>query len=103
MARNGRGNTRVLRAYLEQAVVMSDEGVRIVPVFVSHGASSDPIPTQFTSEGLLPLNTIVQNAERIPILKALKQCEGSVGKFADILGSTCKTLWKKMNRLAISA
>lgn len=103
MARNWRGNIRELRAYLEQAVVMSDEGVLTVPVSASHGAFSDPVPTEFISEGLLPLNTIVQDAERIHIRKALNQCEGSVGKSADILGISRKTLWEKMKRLAISA
>lgn len=103
MARNWRGNIRELRAYLEQAVVMSDEGVLAVPVSASLGASSSTAPTDATSEGLLTLNAIVEDAERVHIRKALNQCEGSVGKSADILGISRKTLWEKMKRLAISA
>lgn len=103
MARNWRGNVRELRAYLEQAVVMSDEGVLAVPVSASHGAPPNTEPTEFTPEGLLPLNAIIQDAERVHIRKALNQCEGSVGKSADLLGISRKTLWEKMKRLAISA
>jgi DNA-binding NtrC family response regulator len=35
------------------------------------------------------------------IRKALSQCESSVGKTADMLGISRKTLWEKMKRLAI--
>jgi DNA-binding NtrC family response regulator len=102
MARNWRGNVRELRAYLEQAVVMSDEGVLAVPVSAGLGAPPGAAPTEFASDGLLPLNAIVQDAERVHIRKALNQCEGSVGKSADLLGISRKTLWEKMKRLAIS-
>jgi len=37
------------------------------------------------------------------IRKALNHCEGSVGKSADALGISRKTLWEKMKRLAIKA
>ena len=103
MARNWRGNVRELRAYLEQAVIMSDEGVLAVPVSAGLGAPPGAAPTEFTAGGLLPLNAIVQDAERVHIRKALNQCEGSVGKSADLLGISRKTLWEKMKRLAISA
>jgi len=103
MARNWRGNIRELRAYLEQAVVMSDEGVLAVPVSTSLGAAPGSARTDFPAPGLLPLQAVVQDAERVHIRKALNQCEGSVGKSADILGISRKTLWEKMKRLAISA
>ena len=103
MARNWRGNIRELRAYLEQAVVMSDEGVLAVPVSASLSAFSGAVHMDVTSEDILPLNAIVQDAERVHIRKALNQCEGSVGKSADLLGISRKTLWEKMKRLAISA
>ncbi len=102
MARNWRGNIRELRAYLEQAVVMSDEGVLAVPVSASLSASPATALLDIASESLLPLNAIVQDAERVHIRKALNQCEGSVGKSADLLGISRKTLWEKMKRLAIS-
>ena len=102
MARNWRGNVRELRAYLEQAVVMSDEGVLAVPM--SGGGLSDSGFTSFEiPAGPLPtLNSIVEEAERDHIRKALNQCEGSVGKSAGLLGISRKTLWDKMKRLAIS-
>lgn len=103
MARNWRGNIRELRAYLEQAVVMSDEGVLAVPVSASLGASPGTASTNGTAEGLLPLNAIVADAERVHIRKALNRCEGSVGKSAELLGISRKTLWEKMKRLTISA
>jgi len=40
---------------------------------------------------------------RMHIRKALNHCEGSVGKSADALGISRKTLWEKMKRLAIKA
>lgn len=103
MARNWRGNIRELRAYLEQAVVMSDEGVLAVPVSASLGASPSTASTDGPAEGLLPLHSIVEDAERVHIRKALTRCEGSVGKSAELLGISRKTLWEKMKRLAISA
>lgn len=100
MGRNWRGNIRELRAYLEQAVVMSDEGVLTVPA--SRASSGDPASTSFTAGALPPLNAIVEDAERAHIRKALTRCEGSVGKSAELLGISRKTLWEKMKRLAIS-
>lgn len=46
---------------------------------------------------------MVEEAERVHIRKALNRCEGSVGKTAELLGISRKTLWEKMKRLAISA
>lgn len=103
MARNWRGNIRELRAYLEQAVVMSDEGVLAVPASASPDAPPGTASTDGAADGLLPLNAIVEDAERIHIRKALNHCEGSVGKSAELLGISRKTLWEKMKRLTISA
>jgi DNA-binding NtrC family response regulator len=52
---------------------------------------------------LPPLHAVVEDAERGHIRKALNECEGSVGKTADVLGISRKTLWEKMKRLEISA
>jgi len=102
MARNWRGNIRELRAYLEQAVVLSDEGVLSVPVGSVSSDAPDTVALDGRESGLLPLTAIVEDAERIHIRKALNRCEGSVGKSADLLGISRKTLWEKMKRLAIS-
>jgi DNA-binding NtrC family response regulator len=45
---------------------------------------------------------VVEDAERGHIRKALNHCDGSVGKTADVLGISRKTLWEKMKRLEIS-
>jgi len=103
MARNWRGNVRELRAYLEQAVVMSDKDVLAIPVSAELGTAPGSSSSDTSSSALLPLHAIVEDAERAHIRKALTRCESSVGKTADLLGISRKTLWEKMKRLAISA
>ncbi len=103
MARNWRGNVRELRAYLEQAVVMSDGGVLDKPVVLSGGAVPEAADVAPAVETLPSLQSVVEDAERMHIRKALDHCEGSVGKSADALGISRKTLWEKMKRLAINA
>jgi DNA-binding NtrC family response regulator len=99
MAREWRGNVRELRSYLEQAVVMSDGGVLDQPLSVERAgqrtgtASSDPIE---------PLQIILEGVERAHIRRALVHCEGSVGKTAEVLGISRKTLWEKMKKLSIA-
>jgi DNA-binding NtrC family response regulator len=103
MARNWRGNVRELRAYLEQAVVMSDGGVLDKPIVLSGGAAPEAPDVAPPAEALPSLQSVVEDAERMHIRKALNHCEGSVGKSADALGISRKTLWEKMKRLAINA
>lgn len=103
MARNWRGNVRELRAYLEQAVVMSDGGVLDQPIVLSGGAAPEVTNVAPPDETLPSLQSVVEDAERMHIRKALNHCEGSVGKSADALGISRKTLWEKMKRLAINA
>ncbi|MFN3496567.1 MAG: helix-turn-helix domain-containing protein [Hydrogenophaga sp.] len=45
----------------------------------------------------------MEGVERTHIRKALMHCDGSVGKTAEVLGISRKTLWEKMKKLAISA
>lgn len=103
MARNWRGNVRELRGYLEQAVVMSDGGILDEPMTSNDTApASDSLVT--TPASVMPsLHAVVEEAERGHIRKALNHCEGSVGKTADVLGISRKTLWEKMKRLEIIA
>lgn len=98
MARNWRGNVRELRAYLEQAVVMSDCGVLDEPL----PDSSAPATTPTGSSAIGPLHAAVEDAERNHIRKALAQCDDNMGKTAELLAISRKTLWEKMKRLAIS-
>jgi DNA-binding NtrC family response regulator len=99
MGRDWRGNVRELRSYLEQAVVLSDAGVLDEPL-ADNPTSSLLAPLQ--SEAIVTLQAMIEEAERIHIRKALNRCESSVGKTADLLGISRKTLWEKMKRLAIS-
>lgn len=101
MARNWRGNVRELRAYLEQAVVMSDEGELATPVSDT-GSAASATATTFPAGALLSLSAAVEDAERLHIRKALGQCDSSLGKTADLLGVSRKTLWEKMKRLDIT-
>lgn len=101
MGRDWRGNVRELRSYLEQAVVMSDTGILDEPL-PDHPHNRGPIPAPPT-EAIIPLQAMVEDAERVHIRKALNRCEGSVGKTAELLAISRKTLWEKMKRLAISA
>lgn len=103
MARTWRGNVRELRAYLEQAVVMSDGGVLDKPVLNHSGNTHDFLEISQIAEALAPLHSVVEDAERLHIRKVLTHCEGSMGKTAELLGISRKTLWEKIKRLEISA
>lgn len=99
MGRQWRGIVRELRSYLEQAVVLSDAGILDAPI------SSNTVQIQTAERGGLvqPLQAVVEGAERNHISCALAQYSGSVGKTANALGISRKTLWEKMKKLAIKA
>ncbi|RJP69487.1 MAG: sigma-54-dependent Fis family transcriptional regulator [Comamonadaceae bacterium] len=99
MAREWRGNVRELRSYLEQAVVMSDGGVLDEPLSVEYKTATAP---PRSTDPIEPLQIILEGVERAHIRKALVHCEGSVGKTAEVLGISRKTLWEKMKKLSIA-
>lgn len=100
MRREWRGNVRELRSFLEQAVVLSDGGMLDLPEgLAAHGNVATDLP----GEVIAPLQRFIETVERSHIQKALQHCEGSVGKTADVLGISRKTLWEKMKKLAIQA
>lgn len=99
MGRDWRGNVRELRSYLEQAVVLSDGGILDEPLADNPQSGVLARPP---SEAIVTLQAMIEEAERIHIRKALDRCESSVGKTAELLGISRKTLWEKMKRLAIS-
>jgi DNA-binding NtrC family response regulator len=99
MGRDWRGNVRELRSYLEQAVVLSDEGVLDEPL---PDNARENAPSISQAGSIVTLQAVVEVAERSHIRRALNQCESSVGKTADVLGISRKTLWEKMKRLGIS-
>lgn len=100
MRREWRGNVRELRSFLEEAVVLSDGGVLDLPESPAHGSF---VPHDGSEDGIVTLQRMVETVERSHIQKALRHCEGSVGKTADVLGISRKTLWEKMKKLAIQA
>ena len=100
MGREWRGNVRELRSYLEQALVMSDGVLLDTPL----APESENVPLNSAStEPIEPLQIILEGVERTHIRKALSHCEGSVGKTAELLGISRKTLWEKMKKLSITA
>jgi DNA-binding NtrC family response regulator len=100
MRREWRGNVRELRSFLEEAVVLSDGGMLDLP---ERPASSSAIANDRPDDGIVTLQRMVETVERSHIQKALQHCDGSVGKTADVLGISRKTLWEKMKKLAIQA
>jgi transcriptional regulator with PAS, ATPase and Fis domain len=103
MARSWRGNVRELRAYLEHAVVLSDSGILDKPMAPTGPARVGDSLVTHAPGVMASLHVVVEDAERGHIRKVLTHCEGSVGKTADVLGISRKTLWEKMKRLEISA
>ena len=99
MARQWRGNVRELRSYLEEAVVLSDGGILDTPI-ESHRLQKT---TEATKTEIAPLQNVLEVAERAHIQRALNYCSGSVGKTAELLGISRKTLWEKMKKLSVSA
>lgn len=96
MARDWRGNARELQSWLEQAVVLSDHGR--LDATPTEGSASPP-----QVDDIAPLQRVVEGAERTHIRRALQHCKGSVGKTAEALGISRKTLWEKMKKLSISS
>ena len=96
LGRTWKGNARELRSYLEQAVVLSDEGILDLPGQPARADRLDPDVGPF-----VPLQTMIEETERAHIRRALGRTSGSVSKTADLLGISRKTLWEKMKRLRI--
>ena len=98
LGRSWKGNARELRSYLEQAVVLSDEGVLDLPAHPTLADRLDPDAGPF-----IPLQAMIEETERVHIQRALGRTSGSVSKTADLLGISRKTLWEKMKRLRIGS
>ena len=95
--------TRELRSFLEESVVFSDAGI------LDAAQPAQPAPTlsevladpDEAAKPFLPLQRMVEDAERRHIRRAFVQSNGSVGKTAQLLGISRKTLWEKMKRLEV--
>jgi len=101
MGRPWRGNARELRSHLEQAVVMSEAGV--LDGVADAPGSAEGLVADDTDRPFVPLQAMVEEAERLHIRRALDRSAKSVSKTAELLGISRKTLWEKMKRLGISA
>lgn len=101
LSREWRGNARELKSYLEQAIVMSDGGVLDTQVSINE---NNPTPVETDNlDNIASLHDVVEETERSYIRKVLNRCEGSLGKTAERLGISRKTLWEKMKRLNITS
>lgn len=108
LTRPWHGNVRELRAYLEQAVILSEANILDAPLdeFVTEPCApisalhSDP---SNTADDIGPLSAVLAQTERTHIQRALAHCAGSISKTAELLGISRKTLWEKMKRLGLSS
>ncbi len=99
LGRPWRGYARELRSYLEEARVMSEAGVLDAVPF-RHDAPAERVAED--DRPLVPLQAMIEEAERTHIRRALDRTGRSISTTADLLGISRKTLWEKMKRLGIS-
>jgi len=91
------GNIRELENMVEQAVALSGGG----PITADDVLPATLQPKRASSGGRT-LADVVDMAERQAIEAALRDCDGSREKAAEMLGISATTLWRKMTRLAIT-
>ena len=91
------GNIRELENMVEQAVALSGGG----PITVDDVLPPTLQPKR-VSEGGRTLADVVDAAERQAIEAALRECDGSRERAAEMLGISATTLWRKMTRLTIT-
>ena len=101
MARNWKGNARKLRSFLEESVVFSEAGILDAGLLASPISAPCAFALPDPAAPFVPLQLIVEEAERLHIQRGLEQTAGSVSKTAELLGISRKTLWEKMKRLQI--
>jgi two-component system response regulator HydG len=91
------GNIRELEHMLEQAIAL-------VGSSVIHADDLLPTPaTAAKTQGGHTLAEVVDTAERSAIEGALRECDGSRERAADVLAISPTTLWRKMTRLGVVA
>ena len=97
LGRTWKGNARQLRSYIEQAVVLSDQGIVDLPLEDRNLSANEP--SRASSDEFVPLQAMIEETERQHIQRALARTDGSVSKTAELLGISRKTLWEKLKRL----
>jgi two-component system response regulator HydG len=90
------GNVRELENMVEQAVALCAEGVIRADDIIPESARPASTP------GSRTLAAVVDAAEKSAIEAALRECEGSRERAADLLQISATTLWRKMTRLHIT-
>ena len=91
------GNIRELEHMIEQATALVQSGVITPDDLIT------PTSTQMaTPAGGRALSEVVDSAERGAIESALRECDGSREKAAELLAISPTTLWRKMTRLGIT-
>lgn len=99
MVRRWRGNIRELRAFLEQEVALSENGLLNAPSEFTMASSR--LDDSSVPEGIGTLQSALEVTERLHIQRALSHTQGNIAKTADTLDISRKTLWEKMKRLGI--
>lgn len=94
------GNVRELRHRLERACIL-DEGTVLMPQAL-FGDETDILATGTFAESDT-LDKYLYRCERLYIEHALEECERKVGRTAEKLGISRKTLWEKMRRHGLHA
>lgn len=90
------GNVRELENMVEQAVALSGGGMISVDDIIPEHAA-----VQRTSASGRTLAEVVDASERQAIEAALRECDGSRERAAELLAISATTLWRKMTRLGI--
>ncbi|MBX3187909.1 MAG: sigma-54-dependent Fis family transcriptional regulator [Labilithrix sp.] len=91
------GNIRELEHMIEQAVALVQNGVVTKDDLLPDKRPDEPGAAR---SGRI-LADVVDGAERQAIEGALRDCDGSREKAAELLGISATTLWRKMTRLGI--
>ena len=89
------GNIRELENLVEQAVALSGGGVITADEILPRATRPPGGGTGRT------LAEVVDSAEKLAIENALRECDGSRERAADVLAISPTTLWRKMTRLGI--
>ena len=89
------GNVRELENMVEQAVALSGGGT----ISLDDVLPTTQAPSRSSGRTLAD---VVDGAERSAIENALRECDGSRERAAELLGISSTTLWRKTTRLGIS-
>jgi two-component system response regulator HydG len=91
------GNIRELEHMIEQAVALVQNGVVTRDDVMPESPKTDASGARTGRT----LADVVDTAERQAIEAALRECDGSREKAAEVLSISATTLWRKMTRLGI--